>query len=500
MSRGKFSVNILSNIIYYAFSILLNIWFTPYLIHHLGIAAFGIVPLALTVVSYLSILTLVLNAAVGRFITVSLEKNHVEEARQYFNTSLIASIVFVAVTTPVCIWLALHPQWFFSIPSGQEPQARLLFVCTVVMFMLTVISAPFDVATFCRNRFDIRNILAILASLLRVLLVVALFNLMHAEVWQVGVGIVGASMLSLGGAIWAWRRFTPELVIDMHGFSQKAFNKLRETGAWISLNQIGTLLLLSIDLLVVNRMLGAEAGGRYSSIMQWSALLRGLGLTIAGVLAPTIIYYYARNEIDEMITFTRQAVKFLGLFIALPVGLVSGLAKPLLLVWLGPDFVSLAPLMLIMTVHLCLNLGYLPLHNIATATNHVRIPGIVQIAVGVFNLILAVLLAGPAGLGMYGVAAAGGIVLIFRNIIFTPYYGALILGRRPLTFMKELLPIVFMGALVTCVNWFIADTVNLASWTRLIFYSGIFSLLYITIVFFMLNSNERYMIRKLLKF
>ncbi|HCB30646.1 MAG TPA: hypothetical protein DEP50_07975 [Acinetobacter lwoffii] len=232
--------------------------------------------------------------------------------------------------------------------------------------------------------------------------------------------------------------------------------------------------------------------------MQWSALLRGLGMTIAGVLAPTIIYYYARNEIDEMISFARQAVKFLGLFIALPVGLVSGLAKPLLLVWLGPDFVSLAPLMLIMTVHLCLNLGYLPLNNIATATNHVRVPGIVQIFVGVINLILAIFLAGPAGWGMYGVAAAGGIVLIFRNIIFTPYYGALILGRRSSTFMKELLPIVFMGALVTCVNWFIVDYVDLASWTRLISYSFVFSLLYITVIFFMLNSNEKHLIRKLL--
>lgn len=499
MSRGTFSVNIVSNIFYYAFSILINIWLTPYLIRHLGVAAFGIVPLATTVVSYLSVLTLVLNAGVGRYITVSLEKNQVEEARRYFNTSLVASISFVAVTTPPCIWLALHPQWFFSIPVGQETQARLLFVCTVIMFMLTVVSAPFDVATFCRNRFDIRNVMAILASLVRVMLVVVLFNLLHAEVWQVGVGIVAASLLSLGGAIWAWRRLTPELTIDVRGFSRQAFSKLRGTGSWIALNQIGTLLLLSIDLLVVNRMLGAEAGGRYASVMQWSALLRGLGTTIAGVLAPTIIYYYARNEIDEMIDFARQSVKFLGLFMALPVGLVSGLAKPLLQVWLGTGFVSLAPLMLIMTVHLCLNLGYLPLHNIATATNHVRIPGLMQIAVGVINLILAIILAGPVGWGMYGVAAAGGIVLVFRNIVFTPYYGAFILNRRPLTFMKELLPIVFMGALVTFVSWFVAETVNLASWPRLICYSGLFSTGYIAVVICVMDSKERCLVRSLLR-
>lgn len=498
MTRGKLSINIVSNVVYYLFSILINIWFTPYLIRHLGISAFGIVPLATTVVSYLSVLTLVLNAAVGRFITVSLEKGNIDDARGYFNTSLVASLSFVAVTLPVCTWLALHPAWFFSIPRGLESQAQLLFICTVAMFMLTVVSAPFDVATFCRNRFDIRNVLAIMASLLRVLLVVAFFKWLPAAVWQVGVGLAAASALSLGGSIWAWRRLTPELGVDLRSFSSEAFAKLRGTGSWIALNQIGTLLLLSIDLLVVNRMLGPEAGGRYASVMQWSSLLRGLGTTIAGVLAPTVIYYYARNEIDQMIAFARQAVKFLGLFLALPVGLVSGLAKPLLLVWLGPGYVSLAPLMLVMTVHLCLNLGYLPLHNIAVATNHVRVPGIVQIVIGVVNLALAIVLAGPMGWGMYGVAAAGGIVLVFRNILFTPYYGALILKRRPLIFMKELFPIIFMGAVVTLISWFAAENINLASWSRLIAYSSVFSIVYIGIVALTLNSSDRHVIARML--
>lgn len=500
MIRGQLHVNIISNIIFYAFSILINIWFTPYLIRHLGVSGYGIIPLATTVVSYLSVLTLVLNAAVGRFITVNLEKKFFQEARFFFNTSLISSLLFVAVIAAPCFFLAFHPQWFFRFPQGQEYQTTLLLLCTLAMFMLTVISTPFDVATFCRNRFDIRNAVAIFASIMRVSIVVFLFNFGHAEIWHVGLGILVASLLSLLGSLWAWKKLTPELYIDFRQFSIKTLKELVGTGGWIAVSQIGTILLLSIDLLVVNRLLGSESTGYYASLLQWSALLRGLGTAIAGVLAPTIIYHFARNEIDSMVTSCKQSVKFLGLFLALPVGLISGLAKPLLCVWLGPNFVPLAPLLLVMTAHLALTLGFMPLHNISIATNNVRIPGLFQIAIGVLNLALAVFLAGPIGWGMYGVAVAGGIILILRNLLFTPFYAAKIIGRIPTTFTAELFPIVLVGVLVTMTSWAIASYIDLNSWVKLITYCLSFASFYLPGVwFFLINKDEKIMIKEYCK-
>ena len=79
----------------------------------------------------------------------------------------------------------------------------------------------------------------------------------------------------------------------------QTLKKLLGTGGWIVVNQIGTLLYLSIDLIVVNRVGGAVAGGRYAAVMQWSTLLRTIAGTIAGVFAPTILYHYAGNNIKR---------------------------------------------------------------------------------------------------------------------------------------------------------------------------------------------------------
>ena len=123
-------------------------------------------------------------------------------------------------------------------------------------------------------------------------------------------------------------------------------------GGWIAVTYVGTILYLGIDLLVVNRMFGPDAGGRYAAVAQWSALLRTLVGVVAGLFCPTMLYYYARHDIDGLSRYGRQAVKLVGLMMALPIGLICGLSTPLLQTWLGPKFADLAWLMSLMTMHL----------------------------------------------------------------------------------------------------------------------------------------------------
>jgi membrane protein EpsK len=71
---------------------------------------------------------------------------------------------------------------------------------------------------------------------------------------------------------------------------------------------------------------------------------------------------------------------------------------------------------------------------------------------GVANLGLALLLAGPAGWGLYGIAAAGAIMLTAKNVCFTPAYGAHILGKPLMSFWRELglISVVTAGTFLLC--------------------------------------------------
>ncbi len=496
--RGRFIVNVTANAICFGLNVLIGIWFTPYLIHHLGIAAYGLIPLATTVTSYLGLVTLALNGAVGRFLIIALERHEHTEANRIFNTALTGNTVLVLALLAPTLWLAFHARLFFAVPPGYEQQFSWLFVCTVLMFLLTELNSSFSLASYCRNRFDLSNLVNILSNIARVGAVVLLFTLFTPAVWHVGMGLLLSAVFGIIGSIIIWRHLTPMLHIRPHLFSWMTLRQLIDTGGWLVVTQVGTLLFLGIDLLVVNKMFGSAMCGCYATVMQWSTLLRSIASVIAAVFAPTMLALYANHDNAGLEHYSRQSVKIMGLALSLPIGIICGLSRPLLAVWLGPSFALLAPLMLLMTIHLSINLSFTPLPNIFMASNKVRLPGMVQVALGLLNLLLAIMLAGPLHWGMYGVAAAGAIVLTVKNLLFTPFYSAHLLNINFFTFTGVVLPITAMTLAITLLGWCCSSMAHIVNWHALILASAGMSLVWACLTYcFFLSAGERSIVKSL---
>jgi membrane protein EpsK len=434
------------------------------LIKHLGVAAYGLVPLAITVTSYMGLFTIALNASVGRFMTMALDRQDYAESNRVFNTSFWGTVTVLTILLGPALWLSAQARMFFNVPLGYEDQFVGLFLCAIGTFFLTTLTNPFGIATFCRNRFDLANVVIIAGTLVRVTAILLLFALFVPKIWHVGFAMLVAGVASLALSVVVWRRLTPTLKVQRSAFSYQTLSQLTGMGGWMLINQIGSLLYLSIDLVVVNKMIGAEAGGQYGAAMTWSVMLRNLAGVVAVVFGPTIITLYSQQDAPGLVAYSRRAVKFAGLMMALPIGLICGFAEPLLYLWLGPAFEPLAPLMILLSIHLCVNLAVLPLFNIQVATNNVRLPGILTCVMGLGNLGLAVLLAGPVGWGMYGVAAAGAIMLTTKNIIFTPLYAAHILGLGYGVFYREIFPVVAATLGLAAAGWWLAQNLQLHNW------------------------------------
>jgi membrane protein EpsK len=490
--RGRFLPNLISNAALFGFNILVGLWYTPYLVHHLGTAAYGIIPLVTQITGYMIVLTSTLNSATGRFITIALEQNNDEEANRYFNTTFFGSVLLVLLLIPLVSWATWNLGSLIVIPEGLASQCQWLFVCTVTGFFLGTLQSPFGVSCYCRNRFDLSNTILFIQAVMRVGLVVVFFGVAAPKIWQVGLASLVAMFFGWGWSIQLWRRLTPTLSISFSHFEWNAFRHLFSMGGWIAVSTVGTILFLSIDLLVVNRMFGVEVGGRYAAILQWPFLLRSIATTIGSVFGPTILYYYAQKDMKGLVLYSRQAVKFVGILIALPTGLISGFAGPLLRIWLGPKFVELAPLMFLMTFPLAVGLAYLPLHNISNALIKVRVPGIVQLLAGVLNLMLAVGLASVPALGYYGVAAAGVIVFSLRNILFTPLYASHILKISRLAFLREGILVFLLSVLVMFACWELQAFVVIEGYLGLFLVFFLVSISYLGLAFlFCLNREER---------
>lgn len=489
--RGRFSTNLAWNFANFIVNIAVGVWIVDYLIKNLGVAGYALIPLVLQVMPYLQIITLSVNAAVGRYLTIAIEQGDNDRANRVFNTALFALTALGAVLFVAGLAFAYFSPWLLNVDPGLGRQTQYLCLFAVAGFMLAELTLPFGVSMFARNRFDVQNMVNVAATLLRIGTLVALFTMFVPQVWHVGVSLLVANAVTAIGAIWACRKLTPMLRVWRGHYDRTMLKDLTKIGSWIVVNQIGMLLFLSIDLIVVNRMFGNEAGGKYAAILTWSALLRQLAGTIAGVFGPTVVMLHARNDTDGIVSYVRRAMKMMGLAMALPIGIICGFAGPILNVWIGPDFVPLAALMSLMTIHLCVNLTVLPLFNVQQATNNVKWPGITMIVAGVLNLGLAIFLAGKMQWGLFGVAAAGAIVLSLKNAVFTPIYNAWILKKPFVTFFGELFQSVLVTFSIAGACILIARIFDLSSFVSLAFWALSVSAIYAALVYvFVLRKSN----------
>ena len=336
--KEQFPKNLLSNIAYFFINILIGIFLVPYFISTLGVAAYGLIPLATSFTSYVTILTDSLNIAVSRFLTVDIHQKNFEKANRTFNTALFGLSGVIILLIPVVVLLSYYAPKFFNVPAGQEFEVILLFFGVSASFLIRSWSSNFTVSLFAYNRLDLLNLLNILVVIIQVSLIVVLFTTFSPQLGFIGFAYLVSSVVFLSGAIVLSKRINPHLRMDIHDFDRLRLRELTLMGWWAVVDMIGSLFFLQIDLIAVNLLFGATAAGEYAVVFVWATLLRGIAWTLAGVLSPMILTYYAKGNIDQIIDISKSAVKGLGLFIALPIGLICGFAPQILTLWVSPMF------------------------------------------------------------------------------------------------------------------------------------------------------------------
>jgi len=498
-ARKKFLLNAASNAGFIAVQVVANLWLTPFLIGYLGIAAFGMIPLVNSITAYMSILTTALDTALSRFLVIDLERGDARLANKTFNTALFGLIGIILALSPVVVALSLAFPTLFNVPRGWEVDASWLFALVALTSFVTVVGSNFAVSPFIHSQFLLSNTVSLVGLLARIGLIVILFSLLPARLWYAGGGALIAAVISLLGFALLWHKLTPELRIQITAFERSRLQSLMGMGGWVIVNTLGAMLLSRVDLIVVNAFFGAALTGGYGSVAQFSLLMEYLATAAGTAVRPVILIKYAQQDFAGLQRLSLQSIKLLGLALALPVGLLCGFSRPLLSVWLGPDYEFLAILLIIIIAHQSLNLSVRPLLYVQTAYNRVRWPGIATLLCGGASLGLAVLLATWGKWGVAGVALAVAVAWTAKNAMYVPIYTAHIMKVRWWTFLPSLGPSVIGTLAVGFAAYGLALVQVPNSWLNLAGSAAIISLLYAAGVWEIgLSRADRQLLRDLL--
>jgi len=489
----QFRSNLISNILFFVVNIIIGIALVPYFKDTLGIAAYGLIPLATSVTSYVMLTINCLNSSVARYLTIDLQRKEYENANITFNTAFFGICRIILILIPVALVIAWFVPDIFNTPDIARSDIFILFSLVFGSALLGIFRSNYMATLFAKNRLDYRNQINILNVVVQVGLIIALFSIIPPNLKSVGIAYFIAAVFSLVFAIYLSHKVCPEIKVEHRKYRPQLFCDISKTAFWLVVTDIGVLLCTNCSIIVVNLLFGAETAGEYAIVVTWNTLMRSISTGVFGTLFTPLFYsYYARGDISGLTDFSRRTTKLLTIVIALPLAFTCVFAPQLLTLWVGAEMAHLSGLMWLLVAYLIVVLPTLPIYSLLVAFNKVRVAGIVTFFTGIINFILAFTLPHVGGLGVYGVGLAESLVLSARCITFVPWYIAYVIKAPLTTYVRAMIPGICCFTTLAIGGYTITSIILVPSSILVLLGIGIcVSLVYlIVVVLFILDAED----------
>lgn len=372
-SKKRYAINGFAQIFAFMVSLCITFFLTPYIVSQLGAAAYGFVGLASNFVSYAQIITIALNSMAGRFITISVHQNRIEDARKYFSSVFFSNIILVAFISIIGIVVLAKLENIVNIPSEIVYDVKLLFFCIFLDFFISLIFNVYNVSTFIANRLDLSSIRTIVANFIKAILLVAIFYLFDAAVWYIGLATVISTLYIIATNIILKRKLTPELCISLKYFDFNSIKELLSAGVWNIISKLNSLLSSGFNLLLANLFIGATPMGLLSITRRIPTLTLTLFERINAIFAPPWTKLYATNQTEALHRQIIKTIRIFGTICTIPTAFIFVFSDYFYALWLPSQD---SKILYYLTVGACMDLPIAmplqPIYNLYPITNKIR--------------------------------------------------------------------------------------------------------------------------------
>ena len=185
--KKEFSRNLFSNSLLFLINILIGLLIVPFYIDTLGLAAYGIIPLATSFTGYVMLVLDSLNGAISRFLTIRIQSSDLPGATRIFNTSLFTVIALIVLSIPFVIVIAWFIPELFNIPDIEQKSVFFLFILIFASSFITGLQSPFSAVMYSLNKIHYSNYISIIRTLLSTGIIVLLLLSSTPSVTYVGL-------------------------------------------------------------------------------------------------------------------------------------------------------------------------------------------------------------------------------------------------------------------------------------------------------------------------
>ncbi|WP_432303005.1 lipopolysaccharide biosynthesis protein [Bifidobacterium adolescentis] len=497
--KKQLLVNMVASLVNFAVSVGIGLVLTPYIVRSIGAEAYGFIGLANTFVSYAQLLTIALNSVAGRFITVAYHEGDEAKANGYYSSTLAANGIMVVVLVVVAAPVVTFLDRLVNISPHLVGDVKALFVFIFLNFMLSTIATVYSVATFVKNKLYLSSIANLAFSLVRVVVMVALFGILPPKVYYVGLAVCLATAVTTLMNRSYTRRLLPDISFDKKSVSWLSIREMLSAGVWNVVTKLQQIMMFGLQLLVANLMISPYLMGMLSIAQTVPNQISGLMWTVSSLFYPEQTKYYAQGKHKELIEDLKSGMKVSGFFtnIIFVAMLVAG--YDFMSLWQhGQDTELLYQLLTLTMLGLLISGVATTLQNLPLIVNRLKKYSIGWLVYSAISMV--VLIAFIEVLpkwGVFLVAAIPPLFEILANVTFVPIYASRCLGIGKFEFYPIYIRYFASTAVAAAACWGIRHVFALVAngWVSLILTCCLYALVTILLdVVLLLGRKERSML------
>lgn len=501
-NNRQIAKNLIYNSLSFGLNLIISFFFTPYLITSVGKEAYGFYPLIENFIGYSEIIVAAVGSMAGRYITISYYKGDLKESCIYFNTVVYSYFILSALFTVGGIILVWNISSLLDIPQYLEGDIK--YLCLFALFSLSVklATANFGLGAYLKNRIDLQSSRKVLINIVRVLGTIFLFFFFKASIVFMSLAAFIAAIVGGAFDIQLKYKLIPEFELCFSKYFKKKFlYTLLSSGIWMSVNNLGNVLTISLDLLICNLIVGVSETGDFSISKTMPSLLLSVGAMLASTFTPHFNILLAKGQNIELLREINKSMFLITIITSFPTGYLMINSDFFLSLWV-PDAYSdsLYILSVISIIPLVFGLCTNTLFDIFTITNKRKIPALALVITGVIHILLSFFLLTQTKLGVYAIALSGTITMTLRNLIFTPIYGAICLNEKWTIFYSVISKCLLCMVIVSTITFVSRYVIPVYNWLSFaISFTSVVAISSIVFYFILFDKQERLVINSIIK-
>lgn len=469
----QFILNLTAKTCSFGLAALVAFFLTPFLVKHLGKDVYGFYPLVNNFIGYIGIVALVMNSMASRFIILAFMKKDFNKANSYFSSVFFVDLIIAAILVLPLSAFIYFLEYFLQIPPGQTLDIKLLFGLVFLTMLINLTSKIFSASVFAVKRVDLYSFVEIIQEICRVIFYVLLFWLLKPRIFLIGAASVMLALIYSVMHIYFTKTLAPNLKISLRFFDFSAVKDVFIAGFWGIFNQLGSMLLFSISLLLANIILGADALGSLAIVQTIPLFLNSFITAVIVVFYPEMMDCYAKKDIPALVTKVHFAQKTIGMATCIGIAIFIVLGKAFFHLWLPEEDASQLQTLSILTIlRLTIVACVWPLTYLNIVMNTLKIPALTLITTGIINCAITVIILKTTHWGIYAIPVCLAIFSSIWFFFFLPLYSSKTLGVPKITFFTPMFRILPLFCAMLILGYGISYMFLIDSWMKLIVLCG----------------------------